>query len=365
MSWRGHVFKAGVDLVRLREKESFFFDSRGDPDVFPSFSGGLHGGQASVYMQDHFSPFRNLTRGSRRPLRLLRPGRHRGANQPAGRTGLSLRPDEVGAACRLQPLLLSPAHRILAAGQLHREQCRRSRSARRQRARLHARIITKWDGRRNCTRASASNSTPTCTPGTISFENHEISISPHLRAHQLPHRPFQRRGTRAEHEATGTTRHHAGASSTRVARHIFYGPITGGFAGDEPLVPGERIVPAFDQTHTGTAQIFYHNRWRAPGRGAPCATAAAPSSRMAPACRNTSPPTWPPGSMCGTPSRAASTSNLMSPMSPTAFTRSRRKARRFPSSTLPRARWAQPEVPLLGGCNSGRSPGPGAAATTG
>src|SRR6266567_771099 len=22
------------------------------------------------------------------------------------------------------------------------------------------------------------------------------------------------------------------------------------------------IVPAFDQTHTGTAQIFYHNRWR-------------------------------------------------------------------------------------------------------
>jgi len=27
-------------------------------------------------------------------------------------------------------------------------------------------------------------------------------------------------------------------------------------------VPGERIVPAFDQTHTGTAQIFYHNRWR-------------------------------------------------------------------------------------------------------
>ena len=25
---------------------------------------------------------------------------------------------------------------------------------------------------------------------------------------------------------------------------------------------GERIIPAFDQAHTGTAQIFYHNRWR-------------------------------------------------------------------------------------------------------
>jgi len=50
-----------VDLVRLRENESFFFDSRGDPDVFPSFSGGLLGGQASAYIQDHFSPVRNLT----------------------------------------------------------------------------------------------------------------------------------------------------------------------------------------------------------------------------------------------------------------------------------------------------------------
>src|SRR5713101_5287934 len=59
--WNGHFFKAGVDLVRLRENESFFFDSRGDPDVFPTFSGGLHGGQASAYVQDHFSPLRNLT----------------------------------------------------------------------------------------------------------------------------------------------------------------------------------------------------------------------------------------------------------------------------------------------------------------
>src|SRR5262249_408226 len=40
-SWRGHVLKAGVDLVKLRELESFFLDSRGDPDVFPAFSGGI------------------------------------------------------------------------------------------------------------------------------------------------------------------------------------------------------------------------------------------------------------------------------------------------------------------------------------
>ena len=35
--WHGHVIKAGVDLTRIRELESFFFDSRGDPDVFPAF----------------------------------------------------------------------------------------------------------------------------------------------------------------------------------------------------------------------------------------------------------------------------------------------------------------------------------------
>jgi hypothetical protein len=47
-----------------------------------------------------------------------------------------------------------------------------------------------------------------------------------------------------------------------VGRTFFYGPTTGGFTGDEILAPGERITPAFDQTHTGTAQLFYHNRWR-------------------------------------------------------------------------------------------------------
>src|SRR5258706_13077933 len=47
-----------------------------------------------------------------------------------------------------------------------------------------------------------------------------------------------------------------------LAKTYFYGPITGGFAGDVLLVAGERIIPAFDQTHTGTGQIFYHNQWR-------------------------------------------------------------------------------------------------------
>ncbi|HEU0370225.1 MAG TPA: carboxypeptidase-like regulatory domain-containing protein, partial [Candidatus Acidoferrum sp.] len=55
-SWHGHFFKAGVDFVELREGESFFFDPRGDPDTFPAFQGWGKGGQASFYVQDHFSP---------------------------------------------------------------------------------------------------------------------------------------------------------------------------------------------------------------------------------------------------------------------------------------------------------------------
>jgi hypothetical protein len=97
--------------------------------------------------------------------------------------------------------------------------------------------------------------------GHDSFENHEISISRIFV-------PINFRTARSEGaelvlnvkqlERLGIT----GRFQYALQKTYFYGPITGGFAGDEPLEPGERIVPAFDQTHTGTAQIFYHNRWR-------------------------------------------------------------------------------------------------------
>lgn len=59
--WHNHFFRAGVDLTRLLESESFFLDGRGDPDVFPAFSGSILVGQAGLYAQDHFTLFRNLT----------------------------------------------------------------------------------------------------------------------------------------------------------------------------------------------------------------------------------------------------------------------------------------------------------------
>lgn len=45
-----------------------------------------------------------------------------------------------------------------------------------------------------------------------------------------------------------------------VARIHFFGPVSGGFAAEE-LAPGERILPAFDQTHTASAGVIYRSRW--------------------------------------------------------------------------------------------------------
>ena len=97
--------------------------------------------------------------------------------------------------------------------------------------------------------------------GHNSFENHEISISRIF----LPINFHSARSAGAEAilnvrqlESIGLS----GRFQYALARTFFYGPVTGGFTGDEILLPGECIMPAFDQTHTATAQLFYHHRWR-------------------------------------------------------------------------------------------------------
>ena len=97
--------------------------------------------------------------------------------------------------------------------------------------------------------------------GHNSFENHEISISRIF----LPINFHTARSSGAELifnmkqlERVGIT----GRFQYALSRTFFYGPVTGGFTGDEILDPGERIQPAFDQTHMATAQLFYHSRWR-------------------------------------------------------------------------------------------------------
>ena len=258
--WRGNFFKAGVDLVRLRENESFFFDSRGDPDVFPTFSGGLLGGQASAYIQDHFSPVRNLTvdLGLRYDYFDLVDT----AVQTSPRVGLAYhfkKTNSVLHAAYNRYFSPPPIEYSLLASFIGNNAVDPDQRVGNVRAYTQNYFEVGWAQELH-PRVSLELNAYLHT-GHNSFENHEISISRIF----VPINFHTARSEGAELVLNMRQLERLGISGRlqyALAKTYFYGPITGGFAGDEPLQPGERIVPAFDQTHTGTAQIFYHNRWR-------------------------------------------------------------------------------------------------------
>ena len=258
--WHGHFLKAGVDLVRLRENERFALDSRGDPDVFLPFGGGLFGGQASVYVQDHFSPIKNLTAdlGLRYDyFDLVDTG-----VQTSPRVGLAYHFPKTKSVLRAAynryfsppPIEYSLLASFIGHNAIDPDQRVGNVRAYTQNyfevgfaQELYSRVSLEVNAYLHT--------------GHNSFENHEISISRIF----VPINFHTARSTGLEVVLNMKQLERFGISGRfqyAAAKTYFYGPITGGFAGDEPLEPGERIVPAFDQTHTGTAQIFYHNRWR-------------------------------------------------------------------------------------------------------
>src|SRR5712692_4568427 len=258
--WHGHFFKAGVDLVRLRENESFFFDSRGGPDVFPPFSGRLLGGQVSLYIQDHFALFRNLTvdLGVRYDyFDLVDTG-----VQTSPRVGLAYhfnKTKSVMHAAYNRYFSPPPIEYSLLASFIGNQALDPSQRVGNVRPYTQNYFEVGWAQELH-PRVSLELNAYLHT-GHNSFENHEISISRIF----VPINFHTARSEGAELVLNVRQLERIGISGRfqyALARTYFYGPITGGFAGDEPLVAGERIVPAFDQTHTGTAQIFYHNRWR-------------------------------------------------------------------------------------------------------
>jgi hypothetical protein len=258
--WHSHVIKGGVDFVRLRELESFFFDARGDPDVFPAFAGGRHGGQASAYAQDHFSPMQNLwvDAGVRYDYFTL----VRTNVQTSPRLGLAYhipRTNTVIHAAYNRFFSPPPLEYSLLASFIGQNAVDPKQRVGDVRAytqnyfevgvaqELHPRVSLELNAYLHT--------------GHNSFENHEISISRIF----LPINFHTARSEGAELILNMRQLERFGISGRfqyALARTFFYGPVTGGFTGDEILAPGERIMPSFDQTHTGTAQIFYHNHWR-------------------------------------------------------------------------------------------------------
>lgn len=265
--WHGHVFKAGVDLVRLRELESFFIDGRGDPDIFSldssgvfSFRGGVTGGQASLYLQDHVTPFRNFVVdfGARYDHFDLVDT----AVQVSPRVGIAYHIEKTRSVLRASYNRLfspPPIEYSLLASFIGNNAADPDQRVGNVRAYTQNYFEVGWQQE---LQKDVSLEVDAYThTGHNSFENHEISISRLF----LPINFRTARSSGADVVLNVRNLERLGISGRlqyTVARTYFYGPVTGGFTGDEPLAPGERIQPAFDQTHTGTANLFYRNRWR-------------------------------------------------------------------------------------------------------
>lgn len=261
-NWRGHTLKAGIDLVRLREKESFFIDGRGDPEVFPiDFRGAVLGGQASAYVQDHFHLAPNLTVDA--GLRYDYFDLVNTEAQVSPRVGLAyhiLATKSVVHASYNRLMSPPPIEYSLLASWIGHNAPDPTQRVGNVHAYKQNAFEVGWAQELHRTASLELNAWQ--HTGHNAFENHEISVSRLFlpinffaaRAHGLDFvlnlRPLERFGI-------------TGRLSYTAQRTFFYGPTTGGFTGNEPLAAGERIIPAFDETHVGAAYLVYQKpRWR-------------------------------------------------------------------------------------------------------
>ncbi|MFQ5723248.1 MAG: TonB-dependent receptor domain-containing protein [Terriglobia bacterium] len=289
----GHTVKTGLDLSLFRLRESFRFDVReeeeeeeeptavaplahlprgGRPFPFSFTSAGLPeeleqffvrgrdlGGQISLYVQDRFSPFRNFTMNA--GVRWDQINLVDSHFQVSPRVGLAYHVPQTGSVIHFTynrlftPPPLEYVNLASFLGTAILEEDERVGNVRPftqnyyevgWQQELHPKMFLEVNAYLHT--------------GRNAFENGEISNTRLF----LPINFRRSRASGAEVsfvlrqlERIGLT----GRFQYAVARVHFFGPVSGGLPGEE-LEFDERILPAFDQTHTGTANIFYRNPWR-------------------------------------------------------------------------------------------------------
>ncbi len=264
-SWRNHIFKVGFDLTRIRERESFIFDSREDPlppedpEAF-SFRDQAIGGQASLYFQDHISIAPNLTAdlGIRwdhfdlvNSFSRISPRFGVAYHIPRSRTSLHFAYNRFFSPHPLEYVLL--ANRFGAAADDPSDRVGAVKPYRQHyfevglNQELHPKVTLEVNGFYH--------------RGTTPFEYREISVTRLF----LPVNSARAISYGVETTVELKQLEKIGISARlqyAYQRTFFFGPISGGFAVGEEIEPGQKFLPAFDEPHSGTAAVSYRNRWR-------------------------------------------------------------------------------------------------------
>lgn len=260
--WRGHLFKAGVDLTRLRLLEALDFDPRDPASDLPAFrfQEGRRGGLAAAYVQDKFSPVRNLTLDL--GVRLDRYDLLDTHSAASPRAGIAYHIPQSHTVLHFAYSRLfspPPIEYQLLSSFLGRNNPDSDKVV----GNLRPYTQSFFDAgiEQQITEKTTAEISLYKFRGKNAFENSELGISRVFAPTNfgkssaygaevvLNLRQWESRGWTAR-------------AQYGVQRAYAFGPFSGGLA-DEVLTPGQRILPAFDEIHTGSVLLMYTNpRWR-------------------------------------------------------------------------------------------------------
>lgn len=255
-AWRRHTFKAGVDLSRYRLLEAFAYDPREEESPLSAFdfSGASHGGQAALYLQDHFSPVANLTIDAGVRWDQFDLVQTRAQVSPRIGVGYHIaHTNSVVHAAYNRFFTPPPIEYALLSAYLGEQNGLGP-------AQPYVQNYYEAGWTQQVTGKVTAELSVYRHTGSNSFENTEIGITRLF----LPTNFSSARARGAEIAVNVRQLDRTGVSARlqyAIAQVEFIGPNTGGYT-DEVLAPGQIVRPVFDQRHTATASVYYRKKWR-------------------------------------------------------------------------------------------------------